>query len=66
MCSTIIPAAISRSSHERIGGDQTDAGLVVGSEGKIVGSESPRLKAEADAFTLGTSGAGEQNTSRSS
>ena len=46
-----------------IGADQPDAGLEVGSEGNIVWREAPRLIAEADAFTLCTPGAGEQNTS---
>jgi len=44
-----------------IGADQPDACLVIGREGNFVGSEAPRLIAEADAFPLGASGAGEQN-----
>ena len=57
-------ACMANSLTAIIGADQPDAGLIVGSEGNIVGSETPRLIAEADAFTFSTSGAGEQNTSR--
>jgi hypothetical protein len=38
-----------------IGANQPDAGLIVGSEGNVVGSKAPRLIAEADAFALGAS-----------